>query len=359
MIVPVQVAHTLKNNTFAALSNWPGEFVIEIGASDRNTADEEILPRWSTAFLVTAEPLWEKVARGLSRRRNPNLVKDASEPLGQHHDRGIILPIAVGPTIAPDGETQTFYVSGDAGCSSLASVSTRRTRKSFGAWCRSQHLPRDVWTVSLALLISYLPADAIVDFLKIDAQGHDLEVVKSGGAALSRRVRYVQLEVISDDCDVLYDEQPKCSEVRDAMLDVGFIALSDVYNGKLECTPMMERAHYNHYCELDVVFENEWMKKNMPLPGQRYGTMRIIHEHHNMMTNGCSEVYDTFQEALSTPPSTQLVARKRGSYLIDYYNHYTGETTNTSSGMPYACPSSCFRRKNATQRRIDLEVCPW
>ena len=47
MIVPVHVAQTLPNGTFAALTAWPGRFVIEVGASDRNTADVELLPRWS------------------------------------------------------------------------------------------------------------------------------------------------------------------------------------------------------------------------------------------------------------------------------------------------------------------------
>lgn len=359
MIVPVEVAYTLKNQTFAALASWPGEFIIEIGSSDRNTADEEILPRWSTVFLITAEPLFEKVARGLARRKNPDTVKDSSEPLGQHHDRGLILPIAVGPTIAPDGETQTFHVSGNAGCSSLAKVTSRHGRKGFGAWCRSQHLPREVWVVPLKTLISYLPADAIVDFLKIDAQGHDLEVVKSGGKALSERVRYVQMEVISDDCDVLYEDQPKCSEVRQAMLDLGFVALSEVYNGKLECQPIMDRAHYNHYCELDVVFENEWLKNNVPLPVMRDGIMRIIHEHNNMMTNGCSQVYEAFREEPSLPPSMQLIARKRGAYTIDFYDSHTREATNTSFAKSYACPVACFKRNNTMQRKTKLDVCPW
>ena len=76
MIVPVHVTQTLPNGTFAALADWPGRFVFEVGASDRNTADVELLPRWSDAFLVTAEPLLDKVARALARRTPAKRVLD-------------------------------------------------------------------------------------------------------------------------------------------------------------------------------------------------------------------------------------------------------------------------------------------
>ena len=184
MIVPVHVALTLPNGTFAALADWLGRFVLEVGASDRNTADVELLPRWSDAFLVTAEPLLDKVARALARRVPAHRVLDHYEPLGRHHERGLALPIAVGPTNTPEGELQTFHVGAVAGCSSLANVSKAPARGKFGAWCHNTLEERAVWTVPLKALLGRLPAHARVALLKIDAKGFDLNVVASAGDAV-------------------------------------------------------------------------------------------------------------------------------------------------------------------------------
>ena len=59
--------------------------------------DTEVLPLEPNAFLVTCEPLIDKYARGLTRRAPAAAVYDGHEPLGKHHDRGMILPIAVAP----------------------------------------------------------------------------------------------------------------------------------------------------------------------------------------------------------------------------------------------------------------------
>ena len=48
------------------------------------------------------------------------------------------------------------------------------------------------------VLLSWVGQSRPVQLIKIDAQGADLSIVQSGGGAL-RRVRYVQLEVVSDD----------------------------------------------------------------------------------------------------------------------------------------------------------------
>ena len=57
------------------------------------------LPTLTSALLVTCEPMLEKYARAIARRRNTSAVRDAAEPLGQHHDRGIVLPLAVASTV--------------------------------------------------------------------------------------------------------------------------------------------------------------------------------------------------------------------------------------------------------------------
>lgn len=254
--------------------------LLEIGSSDRNTLDEELLPRQHGSFLVTAEPLLDKYARALTRWRRANAVRDSLEPLGQHHARGIILPLAIAPVPVPArseayaggggaghtpstparaygprahghdgrgvasaetsglGATRTLNVGGNAGCTSLLAANRTRGRgggnKVFGGWCDTVGVnTRTVWTVPLAQLLTWVGRD--VDFLKVDAQGMDLAIVRSGGSML-RRLRRVQLEVVSDDCRPVYEAQPTCSAVVEEMARLGFVPLAPV-----PCAPSMPR----------------------------------------------------------------------------------------------------------------------
>lgn len=330
MLIPVHVAQTLPNGTFAALAAWPGRFVIEVGASDRNTMDVELLPRWPNAFLVTAEPLVDKVARALVRRAPAHKVVDGFEPLGQHHARGLALPIAVGPTKDPNGELQHFHVGAVAGCSSLANVSKAHVRGRFGAWCQSTKEVRDVWTVPLAALLDRLPARARVALLKIDAQGYDLNVVASAGDAIGR-IDYIAMEVISDDCAPLYEGQLRCSEVVEAMLKRDFYTLSHV-----PCTPQFQRRRVNHYCELEIVF-----RKGMPIAGT---PPRAVHELHNLHFNGCDVLYNHADRLGEAWKPGQLFAVPNGWHGPKYErDRPTKASRNSSLGHLYACPKTCVQ----------------
>jgi hypothetical protein len=341
MIVPVHVAHTLANGTFAALADWPGRFVLEVGASNRNTVDVELLPRWSDAFLVTAEPLLDKVARALGRRAPERL--DGYEPLGQHHARGLVLPVAVGPTQNSDGELQTFHVGRVAGCSSLANVSRTPARGRFGAWCHNTMEERHVWTVPLKALLGRLPAHARVALLKIDAQGYDLNVVVSAGGAVDR-IDYVAMEVVSDDCAALYEGQPKCAEVVETMIKHGFVPL-----GRVPCTPNFPRARFNHYCELELVFRTHEIRHR--------STPREVHELHNLHFNGCEALYASDGRTFGEVAHPRLLA-KGVAIHTRYVDERTRESSNTSFGELYACPTACATPK-ATGGVATLEPCPW
>lgn len=321
MIVPVHVAHTLANGTFSALAQWGGSFIIEIGASDRNTADVELLPRMQDAFLVTAEPLLEKAARAIGRRRPANRVKDVSEPLGLQHDRGLVLPIAIGPTSHPHGEMQTFYVGGIAGCSSLANLSA--TPASFADWCRDQRLARQVWTQPLSRLLQQLPWRAHVKLVKIDAQGYDLKVIESAGQRIST-VEYVAMEVVSDDCRPIYAGQPQCSTIVAQMTRMGFRPL-----GEVPCRPKFQRVRMNA-CELDIVFQNARMMEGPDQPP----VPRVISELHNIRFNGCSSMY------FRSSPVDRLHIKITPPWSRDYYGP-GGRKDNTTFGKLYACPGEC------------------
>lgn len=348
MIVPVHVAHTLPNGTFAALAAWPGRFVIEVGASDRNTADVELLPRWSDAFLVTAEPLLDKVARALGRRAPAHRVLDGYEPLGQHHARGIVLPIAVGPTTtaSSEGELQLFHVGAVAGCSSLANVSRSPARGRFGAWCQNTKEARHVWTVPLSALLGRLPAHARATLLKIDAQGYDLNVVASAGDALDR-IDYVAMEVVSDDCAALYDGQPKCAEVVETMIRRGFVPL-----GQVPCTPTFSRARFNHYCELELVFRQSELTHHGLVP-------RAVHELHNLHYNGCEALHASDGAKAAGFPHATVIASGSG-WTRRYTDVGTGLSSNTSFGRLYSCPAACATPKAAgSTAPTPSAPCPW
>jgi len=210
-VVPVQVATLIDGRL--PIPQAVDKVFIEVGSSDRNTLDLELLPDHADAFLVSCEPLIDKYSRAISRRAPRQQVFDQHEPLGQHHSRGIILPIAIAPRpasatridsggaarlkVAPlSGGAQSLKVSGAAGCSSLMDVHQGRRRwrgnHSFGSWCDRIAEVRSVWSEPLEQVLRWI--DRPVDFVKIDAQGMDLEVVRSGGARL-QSVRRISMEV--------------------------------------------------------------------------------------------------------------------------------------------------------------------
>ena len=81
LMAPVQVGMLMDGALPIPANATP--ILLEIGSSDRNTMDVEILPRLPDAFLVTAEPLIEKYSRALGRRRESGKVRDCQSQLGR------------------------------------------------------------------------------------------------------------------------------------------------------------------------------------------------------------------------------------------------------------------------------------
>jgi hypothetical protein len=222
VVAQVHAAALSDNGTFSAIPYGASPILMEVGTSDRNTLDQELLPHMPSAFLVSFEPLVDKYARALARRTPSDKVKDSFEPLGMHHDRGLILPMAVGPVTSASGELQSFHVGANAGCSSLLKINhspirrpkfaaTDKNLQVFGVLCRPSVEIRQVWVVPLSQALMWVGKE--VDFLKVDAQGTDLRVALTGGPQLRTRVRRLLLEVIGDECAPLYKGQPRCSQV--------------------------------------------------------------------------------------------------------------------------------------------------
>ena len=77
-------------------------------------------------------------------------------------------------------------------------------------------------TVTLRTVLGEWLAGWPVYRMKIDAQGHDLAVVRTAGEEQLARVREVSMEVLNDECDGIYDGQENCSTVVEAMRGLGF-----------------------------------------------------------------------------------------------------------------------------------------
>ena len=182
LVASVQLA-SLQNGHII-VPNATRYALIEIGTSDRDTYDDGRLPSEPHAFLLAFEPLMDKYAVLLARgtTRQWKKVRDRTVPLGHHHARGIIIPLAV----SPNGGPVDFNVQRVAGCSSLA----RLNRHAWWApWCHRELEKRVVPSITLETAIGLIPPHLPIHTLKIDAQGVDFRLLRSAPPALLRLVQ--------------------------------------------------------------------------------------------------------------------------------------------------------------------------
>ena len=146
----------------------------------------------------------------------------------------------------------TFHMDGDMdGCASL--LAGRHKLVVPGRVCASKWLRRKeerrVPTVTLQTVLSKWLAwrgggGWPINFVKVDAQGFDLQAVLSAGPLISR-LRVVQLEVQRDTCEMMYAGQPNCSTVYDTMRRQGFLCNKRCHTSKF--------MGY-HGCESNFIF---------------------------------------------------------------------------------------------------------
>ena len=178
LTIPMQIATLHDNGTLAAIPEAANPLVVEIGVSDRNTLDTELLPKLPvTAFLVSCEPLVDKYSRGLARHKSTG---DLFQPLGMHHARGLILPLAIGPVSLAEGEARTFNIPINSGCASLDEATRPlKGRHTYGYQCgrpRERMEVRRVWVVPLSTLLDWIGARPIA-LVKVVAQGLQLRLL--------------------------------------------------------------------------------------------------------------------------------------------------------------------------------------
>eukprot|EP01117_Protostelium_nocturnum_P006488 TRINITY_DN2339_c0_g1_i1.p1 TRINITY_DN2339_c0_g1~~TRINITY_DN2339_c0_g1_i1.p1 ORF type:complete len:313 (+),score=93.08 TRINITY_DN2339_c0_g1_i1:282-1220(+) len=99
-----------------------------------------------------------------------------------HHDRLITIPAAVSPV---EGYA-TFRKAGTDMCSSLLEVNPDALRKDWPGGCTETSFEFQVATVRLETIIGLIPSNIAIEFVKVDAQGSDYDVIASGGTAMKR-----------------------------------------------------------------------------------------------------------------------------------------------------------------------------
>lgn len=222
----VQVGHLPLSKYWQDREDKPNKFILEVGANSRNILRDEYLPTaGDRTFLITFEPLLDKYAWMLTGTKG----KVAATPqLGLQHERGIVLPFAVGC----EGNSATFHVSTVDGCSSLLKhrgeeFANDPKKKQWQFWwhiqesCAKTIAERTVPCISLEHVIEQWLGGAYIKHLKVDAQGFDLQVVKSAGRMLSR-INTVHMEVQCDKAAMIYAGQPNCSTTYNEMRKLGF-----------------------------------------------------------------------------------------------------------------------------------------
>ena len=376
LILPLQVAALRRDGTIRGVPRQGSHstLLLEIGAGDRDTLVDELLPSMPDAFLVSCEPVLDKYARGLSRFPTPHL--EAFQPLGHQQHRSLILPVAVGPVDTAQGsagflmEPRAFNIGWSTGCSSALNRTSSGTGARFGKWCRHSAEQRQVPMVPLSQILDWMGAP--VAFAKIDTQGLDLEVVKSGGASLRHRVHRLLLEVVADDCVPIYAGQPNCSQVVATLTQLGY-----VLGGHVSCSlpaalrlPNGFDQRVDHsYCELDLLFVSTVAP---PLDRTQERKYRAFHQ---AGPHGCHGIFESSaEESLQyagkqpqLPPGTAVAILNHPYGGVAFLSDQWEGRTNRSFGQGYLCPRMCFGYTLRPQERRSLldnasrygGNCPW
>ena len=208
------------------------------------------LSKQPSVLLVSFEPLLDKYANYLALESVPKHIEQLHKPPSQLDQkrwqsalwreieqpptlgwsvpgRAIVLPFAVGKA---EG-TATFHVSKSDGCSSLLPIDAaamqfkgrRDWMKGFmQAACGQGAAVRRVPVVSLGTILDRWLPKRTIDYLKIDAQGYDLQVLLSASPQSLARVGALELEMTSSDLKLPYKGADSCDSTMGNPTALGF-----------------------------------------------------------------------------------------------------------------------------------------
>eukprot|EP01130_Rhizamoeba_saxonica_P005833 TRINITY_DN230_c2_g1_i2.p1 TRINITY_DN230_c2_g1~~TRINITY_DN230_c2_g1_i2.p1 ORF type:complete len:255 (+),score=54.39 TRINITY_DN230_c2_g1_i2:543-1307(+) len=192
-----------------------------------------------------------------------DLVVIAFEPLydmwgelkvKRHHPRLFPFPGAV----SEKEGYQTFRRSATDMCSSLNEVDNKVDKYNWPGGCAETSFDITVPVIRLDTVINMIPFDTI-EFLKVDAQGHDLNVVKSAGDLL-KKIKAVVVEVQHVP---LYKDQPTPKDYSDYFTGEDFTIGKHLLQGPHESNMLWYNNNYDRPvlpC-LDEIFEEHKHEK--------------------------------------------------------------------------------------------------
>ena len=148
---------------------------------------------------------------------NPNAISEMKKnnAFGKHWDRVHIFPVALGNVDEP--RTLDFHIIKDWELSS----SLYAPKQSFlDHYTLEIEKTIQVPVHPLSDFFKLLPDDVFIEYIKIDAQGADLDIVKSGSKDLSEKVAWVTLEADA----WAYENCPDTAEnIHKFMTSIGFV----------------------------------------------------------------------------------------------------------------------------------------
>ena len=174
----------LNENGKIAIASHIKHIKLDVGLSYSAPMSQQWLSNENDLIVFGFEPNPTSVA---------SILKGAVKQLPSHGNpldlkyvgkQFFLIPCAL--TASTDKNTTAkFYITDDCGCSSLYAP------KQFGI-----EKVIDVPLFTLAEFFDLFPFDThpIIDYIKIDAQGSDLDIIKGAGNYLSRHVVYVTIE---------------------------------------------------------------------------------------------------------------------------------------------------------------------
>ena len=166
-----------------------------------------------------------------------------------------VIPITA--AIFPIEGTQVFYEYAGDGCSSLlepnSKIDASLSRYEWFQPCTKVKKITGVSTLRLETVLSVIDPRLNVELLKVDAQGVDLDAVKSGGKQL-KRISKIIIEVQADQSNnktsnMLYTNSNTANDVRKWMSENGFL-----YDEKQSIVENKAIEEYNY------VFNNQNIK---------------------------------------------------------------------------------------------------
>ena len=202
------------------------EYLVETGF-EANGSGEIVLPDWVKRVKIDVGLSYSAANSVRWIREDPNLIVFGFEPLpesctklrhwllGQRDSNSLfkqlmILPVALGRV---GGTAELHITADDTASSSLL------TPKHMG---QSGKLPVQVFTI--AELLRAIPRERVscIDYLKLDCQGMDLEILKGAGADLTR----IALVTAEAEDDQYLDSSNSLRELVGFMKSNGFIHLN-------------------------------------------------------------------------------------------------------------------------------------